>query len=101
MSASRNKDRRSGREPVQKSQSSATYDPQSRKTLTPSPLPAVTPQTNQLTTPGLTAAQTEFLDDLRVSLNQMQQGNVQQAREALREIRHELNAEDDGNSSDG
>ncbi len=66
-----------------------------------SPTPSVTPQKNRLETPSLTEAQVEFLDDLRLSLTQMKQGKVQPAREALRKIRLELEAEDDGNSPDG
>ena len=49
----------------------------------------------------LTDAQIEFLEDLRVSLRQMKNGDVMPAREALREIRLELEAEDDGNHPDG
>ena len=66
-----------------------------------SPSPSVTPERNRQETTSLTEAQSEFLDDLRVSLTQMKQGKVQPAREALREIRLELESEDDGNSPDG
>ena len=63
--------------------------------------PSVRPQRNKLEMTSLTEAQIEFLDDLRVSLEQMKQGKVQPARQALREIRLELEAEDDGNCPDG
>ena len=66
-----------------------------------SPSPSATPEKTKLETPEPTEAQVEFLEDLRVSLKEMKQGKVQPAREALREIRHELEAEDDGNSPDG
>ncbi len=49
----------------------------------------------------LTDAQAEFMEDLRVSLIQMKNGDVMPAREALRKIRLELEAEDDGNHPDG
>ena len=48
----------------------------------------------------LTAAQQELLRDMRVSLKQMKRGELLPAREALREIQLELEAEDDANSSD-
>jgi len=66
-----------------------------------SPSPSATPEKTGLEMPELTEAQVEFLEDLRVSLTEMKQGKVQPAREALREIRRELEAEDDGNSPDG
>ena len=65
------------------------------------PTPVVAPDKTTLATPELTEAQVEFLDDLRVSLKEMKQGKVQPAREALREIRRELETEDDGNRPDG
>ena len=49
----------------------------------------------------LTDAQKEFMEDLRVSLIQMKHGDVMPAREALRQIRLELEAEQDGNHPDG
>ncbi|MCY4063108.1 MAG: hypothetical protein OXG53_12120 [Chloroflexi bacterium] len=49
----------------------------------------------------LTDAQKEFMEDLRVSLIQMKNGDVMPAREALRQIRLELEAEQDGNHPDG
>ncbi len=49
----------------------------------------------------LTPDQAEFLEDLRVSLIQMKNGDVMPAREALRQIRLELEAEQDGNRPDG
>ena len=45
----------------------------------------------------LTPAQAEFMEDLRVSLIQMKNGDVMPAREALRQIRLELEAEENGN----
>ena len=44
-------------------------------------------------TPELTEAQAEFLEDLRISLIQMKNGEVMPAREALREIERELKCE--------
>ncbi|MDE2637484.1 MAG: hypothetical protein OXI30_14065 [Chloroflexota bacterium] len=49
----------------------------------------------------LTDAQAEFMEDLRVSLIQMKNGDVMPAREALRQIRLELETEQDGNHPDG
>ena len=63
--------------------------------------PPATPEKTGLETSELSEAQVEFLDDLRVSLTEMKQGKVQPAREALREIRLELEAEDDGYCPDG
>ena len=48
----------------------------------------------------LTVAQQELLGDLRESLKQVKRGELLPAREALREVRLELEAEDDANSSD-
>ncbi len=48
----------------------------------------------------LTEAQKELLNDMRVSLKQLKRGEVLPAREALREIRLELEAEDDASNSD-
>lgn len=48
----------------------------------------------------LTTAQQELLNDMRVSLKQMKRGEILPAREALREIHLELEAEDDANRSD-
>ena len=48
----------------------------------------------------LTPAQQELLHDMRVSLKQMRRGETFPAREALREIGLELEAEDDASSSD-
>lgn len=41
----------------------------------------------------LTPAQAEFMDDLRISLIQMKNGDVMPARETLREIERELESE--------
>ena len=46
-------------------------------------------------------AQSEFLKDLRASLIEMKNGDVMPAREALRQVRFELEAEHDGNRPDG
>lgn len=59
------------------------------------------PATAELDTSELTQAQAEFLEDLRISLIQMKNGDVMPAREALRQIRLELEAEQDGNHPDG
>ena len=41
----------------------------------------------------LTPAQAEFMEDLRISLIQMKNGDVMPAREALREIEREFSRE--------
>ena len=54
-------------------------------------------------TPGvekLTEAQIELLRDMRVSLRQLKRGEGLPAREALREIRVELESEDNAGNSD-
>ncbi len=68
----------------------------------PNPLPnAPTPQQLEETElEELTPAQAEFMEDLRISLIQMKNGEVMPAREALQQIRLELAAEQDGNHTD-
>lgn len=58
---------------------------------TPKPSPAahVPGQREEIELEPLTDAQREFMDDLRVSLIQMKNGDVMPAREALREIERE------------
>ena len=48
----------------------------------------------------LTEAQREFLDDLRVRLIQMKNGDVMPALEALREIEREIELEENGSRPD-
>ena len=48
----------------------------------------------------LTAEQKELLNDMRVSLRQLKRGEGLPARQALREIWQELEAEDDERNSD-
>ena len=63
----------------------------------PDPSPAASaPTTQQLEETELeelTPAQAEFMEDLRISLIQMKNGEVMPAREALREIERELECE--------
>ncbi len=63
--------------------------------LSPDPSPsAPTPQQlDESDLEELTPAQAEFMEDLRVSLIQMKNGDVMPAREALREIEREFNRE--------
>ena len=69
----------------------------------PNPLPkASTPQQlDETELDELTPAQAEFMEDLRISLIQMKNGDVMPAREALQQIRLELEAEQNGNCPDG
>ena len=53
----------------------------------PAPAP---PQRDETDLDELTEAQAEFLEDLRISLIQMKNGEVMPAREALREIEREF-----------
>ena len=48
----------------------------------------------------LTGAQAEFMEDLRVSLIQMKNGDVMPALEALREIEREIELEENGSRTD-
>ena len=68
----------------------------------PKPSPSVTvPQQRDLTdSDDLTDAQVEFLEDLRVSLLQMKNGDVMPSREALREIEREIELEENGSRPD-
>ncbi len=56
----------------------------------PSPTAPVPQQRDDAELDELTDAQVEFMEDLRVSLIQMKNGDVMPAREALREIEREL-----------
>ena len=69
---------------------------------TPKPTPAapVTGQRDETELEPLTEAQREFLDDLRVSLIQMKNGDVMPALEALREIEREIELEENGSRPD-
>ena len=68
---------------------------------TESPLSATaTPQKDRLERPELTDAQIEFLEDLRVSLLQMKNGDVMPALEAMREIEREIELEENGSRPD-
>ncbi len=58
------------------------------------------PEKSVLDTSELSEAQSEFVESLRISLSEMKQGKVQPAREALREIRRELESENNGNRPD-
>ncbi len=61
----------------------------------PNPLPKASApqQLDETDLEELTPAQAEFMEDLRISLIQMKNGDVMPAREALREIERELEAE--------
>ncbi len=67
----------------------------------PPPAAPAPKQRDETALDELTDAQKEFMEDLRVSLIQMKNGDVMPAREALRQIRLELEAEQDGNHPDG
>ena len=56
---------------------------------------------NDLDTSELTEAQAEILEDLRVTLIQMKNGDVMPAREALREIEREIHLEEYGSRPAG
>ncbi len=68
----------------------------------PNPLPnAPTPQQLEETElEELTPAQAEFMEDLRISLIQMKNGEVMPALEALREIEREIELEENGSCPD-
>ncbi len=68
----------------------------------PNPLPkASTPQQLEETElEELTPAQAEFMEDLRISLIQMKNGEVMPALEALREIEREIELEENGSCPD-
>ena len=63
--------------------------------------PTLTHQAALSDTDELTESQIEFMEDLRAGLLDMKHGRVQPAREALRELRRELEAEDNGNRPGG
>ncbi|MYD08547.1 MAG: hypothetical protein F4X02_00760 [Chloroflexi bacterium] len=69
---------------------------------TPKPTPAtpVASQREETELEPLTEAQREFMDDLRVSLIQMKNGDVMPALEALREIEREIELEENGSRPD-
>lgn len=62
-------------------------------TPNPPPKPPAPQQLDESDLDELTPAQAEFMEDLRVSLIQMKNGDVMPAREALREIEREIEAE--------
>ncbi len=70
----------------------------------PSPKPAATAtvpyQPEETDLDELTDAQKEFMEDLRVSLIQMKNGDVMPALEALREIEREIELEENGSRPD-
>ena len=61
------------------------------------PAPTLTREEAPSDADDLTDAQIEFMEDLRASLLDMKHGRVQPARDALSDIRRELEAEDNGN----
>lgn len=69
---------------------------------TPKPSPAAPAphQRDDADLDELTEAQTEFLADLRISLQQMKNGEVMPAREALREIEREIELQENGSRPD-
>ncbi|MCY4466336.1 MAG: hypothetical protein OXE46_12445 [Chloroflexi bacterium] len=69
-------------------------------TLKPSPTAPVPRQRDDADLDELTDAQIEFLEDLRVSLIQMKNGDVMPALEALREIEREIEQEENGSRPD-
>lgn len=56
----------------------------------PAPIAPVQRQREETELDELTDAQKEFMEDLRISLIQMKNGDVMPAREALREIEREI-----------
>lgn len=66
----------------------------------PSPAAPVPGQRDETDLEPLTEAQREFMDDLRVSLIQMKNGDVMPALEALREIEREIELEENGSRPD-
>jgi hypothetical protein len=59
----------------------------------PSPSAPAPPQRDETELDELTPAQAEFMEDIRVSLIQMKNGDVIRVHEALREIARELKCE--------
>ena len=68
--------------------------------LGPAPKAPSTQSTGSRRRTSVEVAQAEFLRDLRISIKQMQRGDVQPANEALQELRREFEADDDGSRSD-
>ncbi len=66
----------------------------------PSPTAPVPQQRDETELDELTDAQVEFMEDLRVSLIQMKNGDVMPALEALREIEREIELEENGSRPD-
>lgn len=66
----------------------------------PSPTAPVPQQRDETDSDDLTDAQIEFLDDLRVSLLQMKNGDVMPALEAMHEIEREIELEENGSRPD-
>ncbi len=62
--------------------------------------PTAIAEVNAPKTSKLTEAQAEFLEDLRISLIQMKNGDVMPALEALREIEREIELEENGSRPD-
>ncbi len=62
-------------------------------TPNPPPKASAPQQLDESDLEELTPAQAEFMEDLRISLIQMKNGDVMPAREALREIERELSCE--------
>lgn len=58
------------------------------------------PQRDETDLEELTEAQAEFMEDLRISLIQMKNGEVMPALEALREIEREVELEENGSRPD-
>ena len=69
---------------------------------TPKPPPSapLPQQRDETDLEELTPDQAEFLEDLRVSLIQMKNGDVMPALEALREIEREIELEENGSRPD-
>lgn len=66
----------------------------------PSPTAPAPQQRDDADADDLTDAQIEFLEDLRVSLLQMKNGDVMPAREAMREVEREIELEENGSRPD-
>ena len=66
----------------------------------PPPAAPAPKQRDEANLDELTDAQKEFMEDLRVSLIQMKNGDVMPALEALREIEREIELEENGSRPD-
>ena len=66
----------------------------------PPPSAAAPQQRDETDLDELTDAQAEFIEDLRVSLIEMKNGDVMPALEALREIEREIELEENGSRPD-